>query len=416
MLNLKKLHLISRDKILAFCSCFVFFLSSLDALIFALTGSNNSTSTYFFLLIKYLIIFIGMMILFYKNKVNTKFVFIYLAVCILFSISIFKGNTNLYPFLKHSFASLTINIFVASFVINLCNIDLFFNYLETFSKIYLFLFSIILIFLLNNGLVYLMAQAKNGSYMAFSYSILPFVCYYLYKIFYFNNKIKNTVIFFIYFLIMSIWGSRGAILSVLVYGFILLIRNWLNKKRIIRLILFFTITFIMMLNITNLISSFKMYLHQNFSINSYALTQLLGNNTTSGRYGMYVKLLEELDNNPFFKGINSDYILFGGIYCHNIYLEILYNCGGIIGSLIIIAIICLIIFTLINKNNKIANYTIYFFAISHTKLLFSSSPLLEVSFFIWLGLLARQIKKINLRNLLDQKNIVFLPNHMTSGR
>lgn len=188
------------------------------------------------------------------------------------------------------------------------------------------------------------------------------------------------------FAILLIYGSRGPLVSILLFFVYYLLRYLFDNKKYLS-VLTLTIAILFGLSYFNsILESLNSFLNAN---GFYSRTvYLLINDSVhdSGRYAIWKIVFNEIKENPFeIRGINADYQLIG-MYSHNIVLELIYEFGIIIGSglLIIIAFNC--IKTILNSNNSSYSIlcTILLFA-SLPGLFFSGSVWVNIIFWIWIG-------------------------------
>ena len=192
------------------------------------------------------------------------------------------------------------------------------------------------------------------------------------------------------FIIIS-FGSRGPLLSILIY-FILLLKN--KFKNI-------TLFFIIILMISALVSLYYKEIIEiivsvldEFDIHSRTLF-LLNNelNHSSGRTYLYNIALNEIANNPFLiRGINADYLLLGG-YAHNFIIELSLEFGLVIGILCSILIIYYALLNIFN-NNATDDLGILLLCASIIPLCFSSSLWINNTFWMWIGLQLNKKRKL----------------------
>ena len=222
---------------------------------------------------------------------------------------------------------------------------------------------------------------NNGRYsMGLGYiSLLPA----LILIFAFFEKRKIVFLISVVILIgiMLIYASRGPILCVLLCAALLVLRKS-KPFVIISALCLALLCFIFISDILQFISG----LVPN-GVQSRTLQYFLSGQATndSGRSKLYTKIINEILAHPFsIRGINSDFLLIG-VYTHNIFLELLYEFGILIGGFLSLSIIYKTIKTYINMNGLLENDVCFIFMIcSIPQLLMSHTLWTEWTFWAWL--------------------------------
>lgn len=221
---------------------------------------------------------------------------------------------------------------------------------------------------------------KDGYSMGFA-NIMIFptntLIYYL-----FNTKISKTkkvfttiLVLFNIFTIFA-FGSRGALIDIVAFFIFSFIVN--KKKTVGKYITIIATVIVMLVCITfyDDIIKYLISVFDDLGINSRTLTILSTDlNHDSGRTEIWESILAKISENPFeIRGINAEYMLVG-IYSHNMFLELIYDLGIFIGTVITIYIIYAIIRTLLAKPSSYVHIL--------QLLLFSFFPLLLWSDSIW---------------------------------
>lgn len=138
-----------------------------------------------------------------------------------------------------------------------------------------------------------------------------------------------------------VFGSRGAIVSIAFFTIIMFIssENYnINKKaqRIILIIFFVLISVVF----SRQILQFAVRILNQIGMSSRTLDLLAANGflTDNGRMDIWTALIEKIKDSPFIiRGINADQLLQTGFYhnsnyAHNLFLELIYSFGIIIGG------------------------------------------------------------------------------------
>ena len=115
----------------------------------------------------------------------------------------------------------------------------------------------------------------------------------------------------------------------------------------------------------------------------------------SGRDIIYGEVINQIVSNPIFGiGLAGDRIYTGGVYSHNIFLEILSGFGIIMGSVILIVIGFISIKSLFSRDLEGSNLMLIWFCIGFVPLTVSGSYLTEFQFWIFLGLAIKFLKDL----------------------
>ena len=244
--------------------------------------------------------------------------------------------------------------------------------LRVFSIIAAFL---LLYFLFINGITY-----NSGRYsMALGYvSLVPAMT--LYYSFFKKRHLIDIIGAVVITATIFTFGSRGPLLCLGIYLILTMLKNTKPQYMIFAFIILFVLYLFY-----NQILSFIISLFSSSST-SRTLQYILSGQISedSGRYIKYAKVLDELKKNPLkIRGINSDYLLIGK-YTHNIFLELLYEFGCVLGGIVCVDLIYRIIITLIHSTDSIeTEFCFMFMCISIPQLLVSHSLWAEWTFWVW---------------------------------
>lgn len=227
-------------------------------------------------------------------------------------------------------------------------------------------------------------QFNGGAYdMSFSYScLLP--CIILIND-YSKNKDKYVLVaIFILFITILLYGARGPLYCILVYIALLLFEK--RIKAITKAFILFSAT-IIILTYKLLVNTLFNFL---FERGIYSRTiDLLAHhelNLLTGRDAIYSKLIAEFTIHPFaIRGIASDRVSTGA-YSHNVFLELLYSFGSILGGICIILLVYFVFKSLITRNEIVhKEILIIFLCCGFVPLLFSGA--LWTNFYFWIFIL-----------------------------
>lgn len=312
-----------------------------------------------------------------------KFILVYLIAILLFLINyvIFFDNRI---YLNESFFSIFF-ICLPSFVYSLSIKNLLiFKYIMKKLSYIIFGIGFILGVLLLSGSVSINIYSMALSY----YMLLPTIVFMdnLYEKF----SWINFVFMIISILIILAYGSRGAILCLLVFFVIHLIKDKkkLTYKRIFAKFILIGSVLIFLISMNKFLESLYLYL-QKFGINSRTLMLLSKEELYfSGRENLYTKVLAEFVKKPILGlGLEGDKVILNGMYSHNFFVEILSHFGFIIGTILIILIVLLMIRAINTKSNINYRIIVMWICIGFIPLFISGSYLTDFKFWIVIGLL-----------------------------
>ena len=302
-----------------------------------------------------------------KTK-NYRLIFL-LIFLFLFSFFFFPLNR---PYLSEPFIFFVTSI-IPSYLISLSLIDYkkLYNLCVLFSRYSIF-GSLLLIFLLNINYI------KEIEYLSFSFLISFSVV--LTVIHAFSNKtIINLLAASLGLIMLIILGSRSAILGVFLSGiFYLFIVKKLNIFKLLILTLFvFYIEGILL---------FLLDIFKTNNLNSRSILLFLDGSFTdsSGRNDIYKSLISLFSENPIFGyGLKGD-VANIGVYSHNLFIELLFSNGLIIGGSLSILLISLVLKPFFQKRKNELFYIFYalLFSNGFFSLLTSSTFLSETNFYL----------------------------------
>lgn len=239
---------------------------------------------------------------------------------------------------------------------------------------------------------------KSSYNMTFGYNMLiPSLVFLYYGMS--ERKIIYTLAALIGALEIVMLGSRGAILGILVMPllYIFLGEHHMKKNRKIALISFMIIWGIIVVLYYKQIIMFLDYAFDSMGFSSRTLQRILEGSITEdvARANMYSKARELIKNNTWGYGMLADRYYFG-VYCHNIFYEVLLQFGWFLGTILIIWFSVITIKVLFGKDNKIKNLFFIFFSASFFRLLVSHSFWINQFFWCAIGLAVNyiQLKKL----------------------
>lgn len=200
---------------------------------------------------------------------------------------------------------------------------------------------------------------------------------------------KNLIFAITSILITISIGSRGAILCIFIFGILKILRNniKINYKKVMLYFIGIIIGMIGGIFFKQIVYSLYVLLGK-FGVNSRTLLLLsMSEIHLSGRDDIYMKVVGEIIKNPFQGiGLAGDRRIIGGGYAHNFFIELLADFGLIIGVILSIFITMIILKSLLVKENIKYNLTIIWLNLGFIHLMVSSSYLIDIKFWIFLGI------------------------------
>lgn len=311
-----------------------------------------------------------------------KFVMIYLSSAIIFVTYyiIFPENRMNIENLLFPFFFMSLPAFVYS--LSIIDFTCFKAVMMKTSHI-VFAFGLLISVLVFSG------SATIGSYsMSLSYYMLLPTIMFLDEL---NDRfsLKMFVLVGTSMLIILSLGSRGAVLCIAIFIILKFIRP--NSKRTYKKTItrysVMSIGIIALLFADEIIMFVYTFL-QRFGINSRTLALLLRDNIhLSGRDILYNKIALEILERPFFGiGLAGDRQVLGG-YAHNFIIEVMSNYGVIIGAILSVIIVLLVIQSMFTNVYLKYNLAIIWLCIGFVHLMVSSSYLIDLKFWVFLGVM-----------------------------
>ncbi|NDY71998.1 hypothetical protein DO021_10780 [Desulfobacter hydrogenophilus] len=218
------------------------------------------------------------------------------------------------------------------------------------------------------------------------------------------------------FLIILALGGRGPVLCIGIYGLLRFFRGLLrffrdNAKMTSRRLFFrfslLGIGAIFLVFLNKILESIYI-LMLNFGINSRSIMLFRQNEIhLSGRDIFYEKVITEILKSPLLGiGIFADRRIVGN-YVHNFFIEVFENFGLVIGFVLNLGIILLIIKSLFTQDEAKCNLIIMWLCLGFVHLMVSSSYLIDIKFWIFIGLIL---------NINFKKTSTFAPIKMVNIR
>ncbi|NOR45751.1 MAG: hypothetical protein GQ534_09220, partial [Candidatus Delongbacteria bacterium] len=242
----------------------------------------------------------------------------------------------------------------------------------------------------------LVVQASQTNYleysMVFAYVILPSVLISLSALL---NKFNTFNLIFSFLGVFAIItnGSRGSLLTVIVYLVLYSIIN-IKKKISIVLISFSILSslFVFSDNFYNNLEKFSTFL-ENYNIKSRTISKILIDEVAwdNGRMRYFDSSIEIANENPILGlGMAGDRLEGANklrtthiSYSHNLFIELLAQYGFFIGGTLILTLLLVSFYGIfINRNKSLKLFILAFAPLVFVKLMLSSTYLAEIHFFM----------------------------------
>lgn len=248
---------------------------------------------------------------------------------------------------------------------------------------------------------------RNPTYdMVFSYLLLVPVILLTYKLMSVRFNLLDALLVTSGISAILILGSRGPLLSYIVFIIILFLDvNFKGKRtlfhQITSIISAVAVLLILGLNIETILFNVDALLKnvniQSRTLNMMYMAKFYNTDFSSGRLDIYKKTLKYIAQKPILGyGIAGDRVLLNGTYPHNIMLEILAQFGIVVGGIIIV----IFMFTWIrgiflNKKKTERHLAIIFMGIGLVQLFVSGSYLTSSNFWLFMASCTTPIRSDN---------------------
>lgn len=313
----------------------------------------------------------------YKN-----FLIVYIVAILIFA-SQFLFYTSNRPFLMDLiFPIFFIALPAFTYTLAIKNLEKLHIVTRIAAKV-VFLFGVIISIFIYNGNSSVEAYSMSLSY----YMLLPALIFL--NDFFDRYKINSAILFIITLVIIISLGSRGALLGIIVFALLNILkkRNKTSRKSFFIRSSGFFAAILMVFQYDQFINWFNEHLI-NIGITSRTLILSQGNEIhLSGRENLYSQIIREISAHPIIGiGIGGDRLKLNG-YTHNFFLEILANFGVIVGSILLILLLSLIIRAFFLENQRVYIMLTFWFSLGFVHLIVSSSYLTDMKFWVFMGLL-----------------------------
>ena len=246
-------------------------------------------------------------------------------------------------------------------------------------------------------------------YMNITYGCIPWLFFAFGHSIYYKTR-YNRIISIIAFTFIALSGCRGALLTTAIYlalTYLISLKNGLDIRKVMGAILLFILGLVIILNFDYLVS----FLYETLSgmgFKSRTLELYLDLSVEDGlfhysdRERIQLPLINNL--NIIGHGLYGDRVALNGVYAHNVFLELLYDFGIIIGGIICIIycllLICSIRLMFDTRNNHIQLIIATSLAVLTCKYMVSSSLFSTAEFWFLIGLLlgCMRMKKLYYKN------------------
>ena len=269
-----------------------------------------------------------------------------------------------------------LSIFVVSNVKNWK--DLFRNKFYVFGADFLILFS----FLSK------VVNPERSDYMSYSYNLLPFWCLVLIAALH-NKKRLQWIFVFLGFVQGIFYGSRGAILWLVMCGVLVSCLQFFHKNGLKKLIKSF-----IGLGVITLVGKlvFPILMETSIVSKSYILRRIQSGNlsSSSGRDILFEECLNILANMNFnIYGLFYDRtVLSNGWYSHNLIFEVFISFGWLLGFIFLFVLFLYLILICFNQNKERKIVFIFLSCSLFFRYFLSGSIFDEGNFWIFLGAIA----------------------------
>lgn len=330
-----------------------------------------------------------------------------LSVIVLCSLSFYPKNAEYIEpeLLSILFSVLPMYLFGVCYDHELVKKDLFIGSLAG-----LFLQGFLLVISLDAG------EVGYGYDMHAAYIALPNAMYVLYWAFE-KKKIVYWIPPILALALLVVYGTRGAVLALILYFGFLLFVSASSKKKALRIFLLLLIAVLAVAFVTSSLffdlmekaSDFFNELGFGGRIFDKFLEEELADD--SGRSYTSMKIATAIDENWLFGlGFMGDRVVLDGSYAHNLFLEFICSFGVFVGTIIIIFLLSLTISALRKTYLKPEfRFVALIITFVFTKLMFSLSYAIEPYFYFMLGVCISMTRKYNRRTV--EKNETIKKNH-----
>ena len=203
----------------------------------------------------------------------------------------------------------------------------------------------------------------------------------------YHKKMKFLVIAFLLVLIILIAVIRGSVVSILAYFLLqkLVLGTLRDRFWLIMLLVLVLLSFPVVISLLD-----------DWGINSRTLTMLAEGvaDSDSGRSVLYDKVVVKILESPLLGyGVFSDRVFEGGVYCHNLFLELLVDFGCVLTPLMLLISFVYLSFLMKRLDGLELSFLMLLILLAIPPLLVSSSYLIDFRIPLLIGYVYMLSKK-----------------------
>ncbi len=335
------------------------------------------------------------------NNIRPRDVIFYAACIVILSLTIAICQSNA-SYIQNDFANMAFCVFPVYFL-GLCykneNLKKWIYYASVLSVLLAFAYHF---YYISTG------RLPGDYYMDTAYRFLPsagFLIYYAFG----SKKIIKWFFALAGIVLIFTYGTRGPILALL----LLIAANVFFKVRksksiVVRILfLLLAVIIVFLLASGSMLANFMRDMANEFSRLGFSTRffdkWLEGDITSSsGRDEIYDAIFSAIQHNPMGYGVMGDRVIIG-MYCHNMFLEMWVDFGIIFGTLIAVLVVWIPVRALyLLRKSEDFFFVLMLFVIVFTKMMLSSSYLVEPYLFLLLGVSVGAIRKSKIK--VDSRN------------
>ncbi len=258
----------------------------------------------------------------------------------------------------------------------------------------------VLVGILYQGMKSSSGQSEHYDSMGLAYRLLPSMMYLAYWAFT-RRKFKYWIPVIMSIVFISAYGSRGPILSIVIYLVVGFLYSSTGKHMrygmFWRVLAVVAVIILASTDILDKVAEFLKELFEGWGLSTrifdFYLEGDIGN--TSGRDALTDGVIDAIQDSPFLGyGIMGDRVLFRS-YAHNLILEFWIDYGMIIGTVLLI-LLGVLIFQAFQKRREQKEYVLFLLMVvcmNFVKLMVSASYITEPYFFFMIGALLAAKRK-----------------------
>lgn len=218
--------------------------------------------------------------------------------------------------------------------------------------------------------------------MSLGYALLFPTLYFMY-----HKEMKFLIIAFLLVLIILIAGSRGPVVPILAYFLLqkFVFGTLRDRFWLIMLLVLVLLSFPVVISLLD-----------DWGINSRTLSMLAEGvaDSDSGRSVLYDKVVVKILENPLLGyGVFSDRVFEGGVYCHNLFLELLVDFGCVLTPIILLISFVYLSFLMKRLDGLELSFLMLLILLAIPPLLVSSSYLIDFRIPLLIGYVYMLSKK-----------------------